>query len=695
MNHGHAQSVPAGDSVPRPRIIAFEVTRRCPLRCRHCRAAASTDSTDGLSTEQCKRVLKGIADFHKSIIIFTGGEPLAREDIFELIEYARSLGLRSVLATCGMDLDAATARRLKTSGVLSLSFSLDGATAASHDAFRQTPGAFDAVMSAIEAAKSAGLRFQINTTLTRLNLSEVGAIADLAVRVGAACFNPFILVPVGRGEAIRDLLLGPMEYEDLLGRLADLYRDSPIEVRVTCGPQFARVVRRKKIPNAEAIHGCLAATGFAFISHTGQVQTCGFLDISAGSLIEYDYDFGRLWKTSPLLVSIRKDEYRGACGDCGYRTVCRGCRARALAVMGDVLHEDPICILAQKKVSGTFFVPDPATGGSHPRMTEPLDEFQKRLLTVLQDPLPLCRRPFARLAERLGVTESQVLDETIALKSAGWIRRFRGQINYRALGRTAVLVTASVPDDKLTTVGRSVCQLSGVSHNYIRRHRFNLWFTLQGSSQADIERQLAELSGSTGMTFYSLPALRLFKLDVRFNLADSSPSAPEESENFGEHSFAEPVILTPIQKTILMAVQKELPLVEQPFDLLAGIDPATSIQTIQSLQSLGILRRISAVVDYIRLGFTANAMFAGSIHDDKILSAGLDLARYPLVSHCYHRRPFPELDCNLFAMFHARSASAIHEAVESFIARWQPAHYALLETVAELKKQPVTHDFSE
>ena len=349
MMHGHPHSASTGDSVPRPRIIAFEVTRRCPLRCRHCRAAATTSSTDGLSTEQCKRILKGIADFHKSIIIFTGGEPLARADIFELVEYARDLGLPAVLATCGMDMDAATAIRLKEVGISAISFSIDGATAATHDAFRQTPGAYDAVLAAIEAVKAAGLRFQINTTVTRLNLAEVGAIADLAARLGASCFNPFILVPVGRGDAIRDLLLGPKDYEDLLGRLADLRRDSPIEVRVTCGPQFARVARRKKIPNAETIHGCLAATGFAFISHTGQVQTCGFLETSAGNLVEQDYDFGRLWQTSPLLVSLRKNEYLGACGDCGYRTVCRGCRARALAVMGDVLHEDPICILAHNR----------------------------------------------------------------------------------------------------------------------------------------------------------------------------------------------------------------------------------------------------------------------------------------------------------------------------------------------------------
>lgn len=679
MSPGHSHSVSAGDAVPRPRIIAFEVTRRCPLRCRHCRAAATTSFTDGLSTEQCKRILKGIADFHKSIIIFTGGEPLARTDIFELVEYARDLGLPTVLATCGMDMDAATAIRLKQSGISAISFSIDGATAASHDAFRQTPGAYDAVMAAVDAVKSAGLRFQINTTVTRLNLSEVGAIADLATRLGAACFNPFILVPVGRGDAIRDLLLGPKDYEDLLDRLADLRRDSSIEVRVTCGPQFARVARRKKLPGPETIHGCLAATGFAFISHTGQVQTCGFLETSAGNLVEQNYDFGRLWQTSPLLISLRKNEYLGACGDCAYRAVCRGCRARALAVMGDVLHEDPICILSHtKKVSGTF---------------SSLNEFQKRLLTVLQDPLPICRRPFERLGEMLDSNEAAVLGQVVALKSAGWIRRFRGQINYRALGRMAVLVTAAVPEDKLAVVGPIISDLPGVSHNYIRRHRFNLWFTLQGTSEADINGQLAALYGQTGVVFHPLPALRLFKLDVRFNLMDSPTLTAEPSEFLDLQFAAETVPLSDLQKTLLAAIQQELAIVEQPFDRLAQVDPELALQTLQSLQSLGVLRRISAVVDYRRLGFTANAMFAALFPDDQIIPAGLDLAQCPLVSHCYHRRPFPELGCNLFAMFHARSATAIAKAVESFASRWKPAYYALLDTVAELKKQPVAHRF--
>ncbi len=700
MTHDPSQA----DSIPHPRIIAFEVTRRCPLRCRHCRAAGAKNTPDGLTTNQCRRILEGIADFHKPIIIFTGGEPLARADIFELIASARSMTLPAVLATCGLDLDADTALKLKESGISAISFSIDGASAQTHDDFRQTPGAYDSVMSAIEAVTSAGLRFQINTTITRMNVSEVDAIARLAVERGAVCFNPFILVPVGRGDAIRDWLLGPREYEDLLNRLADLRRESPIEIRVTCGPQFARVARRKKIPGAEMIPGCLAATGFAFISHTGDVQTCGFLDQSAGNLMEYDYDFGRLWRESPLLVSLRGNEFLGACGDCAYRTVCRGCRARALAVTGDVLHEDPICVLAHNRperpsverlapsrpIDGHDGAWASVMGGSHPDTSESLDDFQKRLLTILQNPLPICRRPFRRLAEILRSDESAVLEETIAFKSAGWIRRFRGQINYRALGRTAVLVAACVPEDRLHAVGRAICQRPDVSHNYVRRHRFNLWFTLQGTSESDIDRQLADLSFQTDVVFHSLPALRWFKLDVRFPLIDSPELKSEATECLDLESTTTGT-LSCLQQTVLTAVQRELPLVVRPFDSLADVDPEIVIKTLNSLQSLGVLRRISAVVDYRRLGFVANTMFAASVPDDQIVPAGLDLARCPWVSHCYHRRLLPELGYNLFAMLHARTASEISHAVKSFAAKWNLSDYALLDTVAELKKQPVMY----
>ncbi|MBN1815967.1 MAG: radical SAM protein [Sedimentisphaerales bacterium] len=348
MKHRHPHSHSSNPDPVRPRIIAFEVTRRCPLRCRHCRAAAYQGGADPLSTEQCRRILDGIADFNTCVIILTGGEPMERKDIFELTRYGRSLGLRMVMATCGFHINDQSILQLKEAGILAFSFSLDGATSKTHDAFRGIDGAFDTVLHAVEKAKQTEIRFQINTTITKLNLHEVPAIADLAVKLGAYCFNPFILVPVGRADELRDLILDPDQYEQLLKDMAALKQHSSIEVRLTCGPQFARVARQEKIDGADRIAGCLAATEFAFISHTGQVQTCGFLNVSAGSLVDNGYDFKEIWLHSEYLNSLRDHNlYKGACGSCGYLAYCRGCRARAYTMLGDYLQQDPICKLAR------------------------------------------------------------------------------------------------------------------------------------------------------------------------------------------------------------------------------------------------------------------------------------------------------------------------------------------------------------
>jgi AdoMet-dependent heme synthase len=335
--------------IVKPRVIAFEVTRRCPLHCRHCRAAATAQGQDPLSTEQCKAILKGVAAFTRCVMILTGGEPMERPDVYELIEESRALGLRPVMATCGLHINDESIQRLRQAGLLALSFSLDGATPETHDAFRGRDGAFRAVEHAIACARRAGVSFQINTTITRLNVDELPSIARQAVDFGATCFNPFILVPVGRGRELEDLILSPDVYERVLHDLARLKVTLPIDVRVTCGPQFARVARQEKIPGADRVPGCLAATEFAFISHSGEVQTCGFLEISAGNLIEYNYDFGAIWTGSDYLQSLRDlSRYQGACKTCPYLSVCRGCRARAFAMRGDVLAADPICVLTRR-----------------------------------------------------------------------------------------------------------------------------------------------------------------------------------------------------------------------------------------------------------------------------------------------------------------------------------------------------------
>jgi len=330
----------------KPRLIAFEVTRRCRYACRHCRANAYPDAgEEELSAEQCKRILSGVADFGKCVIILTGGEPMERNDIYELIRYGRGLGLRMVMATSGYLIDDDSIVKLKKAGVSVLSFSLDGSSAETHDAFRGAKGAFEAVVSAAETARRAGVRFQINTTISKINADEVVGISELAKRLGAYCFNPFILVPTGRGKEIEDTMLDPVEYEAMLSELLGIKLQSEIEVRVTCAPQFARVCRQaKKKHLAGEVSGCMGGNGFGFISYKGDVQTCGFLDVSAGNLIENDFDFGKIWLESEFLKEIRdRSKYKGNCGICEYVGVCGGCRARAFAASGDYLAADPIC----------------------------------------------------------------------------------------------------------------------------------------------------------------------------------------------------------------------------------------------------------------------------------------------------------------------------------------------------------------
>jgi MoaA/NifB/PqqE/SkfB family radical SAM enzyme len=162
-----------------------------------------------MTTEQCKKILQSVAKFNKCVIILTGGEPMERSDIYELIQFGRNLGLRMVMATCGYLVDEKSITKLKEAGLLALSISLDGASAQTHDAFRLTEGAFESAVEAARIARRADMRFQINTTISKINLTEVGAIAKLAEELGAYCFNPFILVPTGRGEEIADQLLTP------------------------------------------------------------------------------------------------------------------------------------------------------------------------------------------------------------------------------------------------------------------------------------------------------------------------------------------------------------------------------------------------------------------------------------------------------------------------------------------------------
>jgi len=357
-------------NAPPLRLVALEITRKCVLACRHCRGDSRNEFyADELSLDEIRRILDGIAGFARPIIIITGGEPLTRPDVFDMASYSSGHGFRTVLATCGHTLDDGTVVKLLESGVSRISVSLDGGSPETHDGFRGVEGAFERALKGIEAARRHGLDFQINSTLTTLNINELGALHDLAVEIGAVAFHPFLLVPMGRGRGLAQYALTGEEYEEALERIADTASASPIEIKPTCSPHYARVIRQKASrfapeeapeagagnPHAQAADpargrfamtkGCLGGWSFAFISHVGKVQMCGFLEIEAGDLRAEGYDFRRIWEESAFFGEIRDiDAYRGKCGVCEYRKVCGGCRARAYYVNGDYLGEEPHCV---------------------------------------------------------------------------------------------------------------------------------------------------------------------------------------------------------------------------------------------------------------------------------------------------------------------------------------------------------------
>jgi heme b synthase len=345
-----------------PRLIAWEVTRRCPMSCRHCRASADDRNYEGeLSTEEALRFLDGVAAFARPIMILTGGEPMAREDIYRIAEYGNRLGLRMVMAPCGLLMDRERTRRIIASGIQRISLSIDGADRETHDGFRQTEGAFEAVLNAARLAREEGLEFQVNTTVTRLNIGQLEEILELAISLGAVGFHPFLLVPTGRGEGLAHLAIDPQEYERVLNWIYEKSLDSPIQIKPTCAPHYYRILRQREKQAGRSVSvethglnamtkGCLGGQSFAFLSHTGKVQACGFLDLEAGDIRRSDFDFRRIWERSELFAALRDpSRYEGKCGVCEYLSFCGGCRARANAVSGNYLAEEPFCVYQPRR----------------------------------------------------------------------------------------------------------------------------------------------------------------------------------------------------------------------------------------------------------------------------------------------------------------------------------------------------------
>ena len=342
-------------STPELRMVAWEVTRSCNLACVHCRASAERGPYPGeLSTEECFRVIDEISSFSKPVIILTGGEPLLRSDIFDLARYGTKSGLRMVMATNGTLITDKTIEEMKASGIQRVSISLDGPDAETHDAFRKVNGSFEGSLRGIEMLKKGGIEFQINTTVTQVNLHMVPDILRLAVHVGAVAHHIFLLVPTGRGKELQDQEISGLDYEKTLHWFYEQRDEVPLQLKATCAPHYYRILRQrakkegKKITPKEygldaMTRGCLGGISFCFISHVGQVQPCGYLELDCGNVKETP--FRKIWADSKAFQNLRNtDGYAGKCGRCEFRKVCGGCRARAYETSGDYMAEEPYCI---------------------------------------------------------------------------------------------------------------------------------------------------------------------------------------------------------------------------------------------------------------------------------------------------------------------------------------------------------------
>ena len=396
---------PNTDGAPKPRLIFWEVTKGCNLRCIHCRATATElMSPTDLPTEKAKNIIDQIAAFANPILVLSGGEPLYRRDIFELASYATSKGIRVALATNGTLVDKNIAKKIVDAGVKRVSISLDGADAKTHDSFRGIPGAFENALQGLKNLRELGMGVQINMTVARHNAHQLPDVLELARSIGADALHTFLLVPVGCGVEIADReMVPPEEYEQILNWFYDKSLEGDIELKATCAPHYFRVVRQRRaqerreagyptngdahigptdalMPGGTGIvinknvaghpgrvpkghhtghpgsvpdgmnamtKGCLAGTGVCFISHEGEVFPCGYLPMKSGDL--RTQSFADIWNNSEVFEALRDTgNLKGKCGCCEFRNVCMGCRARAYAATGDMLDEEPFCVYEPK-----------------------------------------------------------------------------------------------------------------------------------------------------------------------------------------------------------------------------------------------------------------------------------------------------------------------------------------------------------
>lgn len=349
------------------RLLFWETTIKCNLTCAHCRRLESDEAADkDLSTKQAKDFIEQLGQLgekqpFKPVLVFSGGEPLCRDDLFELVSFARSLEITPALATNATLIDAAVAEQICDAGIVRVAVSLDGATAKVHDNLRQLQGSFERAIEGIGHIHKKSVPFQINITLTKRNAHQLQDVYKLACSLGAVAVHIFMLVPVGCGQILAQTdMLSADQYEQKLLEISQLESQGQLQVKVTCGPHYERVKREEglyqkrmkagqssgTVPGRGAhggsSKGCLAGLGVLFVGHQGDVFPCGYLPVKCGNVLEDK--LSEIWYSNKDLAQMRDSgSLEGKCGICGYREVCGGCRGRAYAATGNYMAEEPFC----------------------------------------------------------------------------------------------------------------------------------------------------------------------------------------------------------------------------------------------------------------------------------------------------------------------------------------------------------------
>lgn len=328
-------------------IVSWNTTNACNMYCAHCYRDAGCKADEELSTGEAKELLNQIARAGFKIMIFSGGEPLMRPDILELVKHAASLKLIPVFGTNGTLITRDMAEKLKSAGAKGMGISLDSTDAEKHDKFRAFKNAWSGAVEGMKNCREVGLPFQIHTTVMDWNQHELEKITDFAVEIGAKAHHIFFLVPTGRAASIEDEALRQKEYEEVLIRIMEKQKKVPIELKPTCAPQFLRIADELGM-NLRFKRGCLAGLSYCIISPRGKVQPCAYLNMELGDVRETPFD--EIWKNNPILKKLRTLDYGGGCGVCKYKNKCGGCRARAAVYHdGDFMAADTICKLCNEK----------------------------------------------------------------------------------------------------------------------------------------------------------------------------------------------------------------------------------------------------------------------------------------------------------------------------------------------------------